>query len=259
MPKIPYRDKDGSWPEQAYRNNAFLGGPDGRALRIMSEYVEPASRLKRFNVRSFIVFFGSARVPAPDDADFDERPHALQKLSEYYGKAEDLAHRLATWSSKIKQPYKRFHICSGGGPGIMEAANRGAQRAGQRSVGLNISLPFEQLPNPYQSEELSFMFHYFFMRKLWFVYFGKALVVFPGGFGTMDEFFELLTLVQTQKSAKHMPIVLMGNEYWNDVVNFDALVEWGTISPKDLDLFYRTDDVGDAFNYLKKELTKLYL
>ncbi len=252
MGRYEYKPKKGPWPIPAYENDAFLGSSDGRPMRIMSEFFEPAARFRRFNIRNTIVFFGSARaLPAENGA--------ATPLSAYYDQAADLAEKLATWSSHISPPRKRFHICSGGGPGIMEAANRGAHRAGQRSLGLNINLPFEQEPNRYQSDELSFEFHYFFMRKFWFVYPAKALVIFPGGFGTIDEFFEILTLVQTQKTAKTMPIVVMGASYWKEVLNFDALVKWGTISEKDLDLFYMTDDTDEAFDHLKTNLTRLYL
>ena len=170
-----------------------------------------------------------------------------------------VAEKLTRWSQSSLKLGKRFYICSGGGPGIMEAANLGASRAKGRSIGFNISLPFEQKPNPYQSPELAFQFHYFFMRKFWFVYLAKALVVFPGGFGTFDEFFELLTLVQTQKTSKHMPIVLYGSEYWHEVVNFESMAKWGTISPADIDLFRTFDDVDETFRYLKSELTRLHL
>jgi len=179
-------------------------------------------------------------------------------MSRYYEDAALLAEKLTRWSLSIENPAKRFYICSGGGPGIMEAANRGAQNAGGPSIGLNISLPFEQTPNPFQTRELSFEFHYFFVRKYWFFYLGKALVIFPGGFGTMDELFELLTLVQTQKTKKYMPIILYGSEYWNELINFNALVKWGTINREDLNLFHFFDDVDSAFEFLRDELLKLY-
>ncbi|MBI3118174.1 MAG: TIGR00730 family Rossman fold protein, partial [Candidatus Hydrogenedentes bacterium] len=173
--------------------------------------------------------------------------------------AAQLAERLTTWSKALPKKKRHFIICSGGGPGIMEAANLGANRAGGLSVSLNISLPMEQVPNPFQTRELAFEFHYFFIRKFWFVYLAKALVVFPGGFGTFDELFEVLTLVQTKKARKPMPIVVYGREYWEEVVNLDALVRWGTISPEDLQLFRICDTVDEAYDYLTQELTRLYL
>ena len=180
-------------------------------------------------------------------------------LSRYYEDAVRLAEKLTAWSQGMEDPNKRFIVCSGGGGGMMEAANRGAQKAGGPSIGLNISLPLEQTPNPYQTKEISVEFHYFFIRKFWFFYLAKALIVFPGGFGTMDELFELLTLVQTQKSKKYMPIIIYGSDYWNEVFNFKAMVKWGTISREDLSLFHFFDDVDKAFDYLTKELTQYYL
>ena len=180
-------------------------------------------------------------------------------MARYYDDAVTLAERLTKWSKGIPERKRRFVVCSGGGPGIMEAANRGAAQAGGYSIGLNISLPFEQMPNPYQTRELSFEFHYFFIRKFWFVYLAKALVVFPGGFGTLDELFEILTLVQTRKTAKKIPIVLYGEEFWKEVVRFDSLVKWGTISREDLDLFHFANNVDTAFEYIRDELTKRYL
>ena len=252
MGNYRFRPKDEEWPIPAYKNEAFLKGSYGRPLRIMSEFFEPSARFQNFDINNTVVFFGSARARLHDESG----PHAL---APFYEKAAALSERIATWSATITPARKRIYICSGGGPGIMEAANLGAERAGQRSIGLNIQLPFEQEPNTHQSEELAFEFHYFFMRKFWFFYLAKALVVFPGGFGTIDELFELLTLVQTRKTAKTMPIVIMGKEFWEEVINFDALVKWGTISEKDLNLFYMTDDVDEAFEYLKKNLTRLYL
>lgn len=244
------------WPLKAYKNLDFLNSPDARIIRVLTEFVEPQGRLRRAGVHNTVVFFGSARVAAPEDKPKNE---AAKRLSRYYGHAAALAKKISQWSQTIKNPRKRFCICTGGGPGIMEAANRGAQEAGADSVGLNISLPMEQFPNPYQKHDLSFEFHYFFIRKFWFFYLAKALVVFPGGVGTLDELFELLTLVQTRKTSKYMPIVLFGSEFWNEVVNFDALVKWGTIAEKDLKLFRIFDDVDETFEYLKAELTKHYL
>jgi uncharacterized protein (TIGR00730 family) len=237
---------DGRLP-LAYKNEEFLDSPDARPLRIISEYLEPLSHFRREKIRDTIVFFGSARIT-------EDGPGAR-----YYHDARDLARRLAEWSDNLDNPLYRFVVCSGGGPGIMEAANRGASEANSKTVGLNIGLPFEQRPNPYITPELSFEFHYFFMRKFWFAYLAKALVVFPGGFGTMDELFEILTLVQTRKLEKKIAILLYGTDYWNEVVNFDAMVKHGTISPEDVNLFDRADDPSSAFEILKDKLTRYYL
>jgi uncharacterized protein (TIGR00730 family) len=247
---------DAAWPLKAYKNLDFLNSPDARIIRVLAEFTEPQARLRRAGVYNTVVFFGSARAAAPENKPNEE---GAKRLSRYYEHAATLAKKLSAWSQTIENPRKRFYVCTGGGPGIMEAANRGAREAGADSVGLNISLPMEQYPNPYQKHELSFEFHYFFIRKFWFFYLAKALVVFPGGVGTLDELFELLTLVQTNKTKKYMPIVLFGSEFWNEVVNFEALVKWGTISEKDLALFRIFDDVDEAFEYLKTELTKHYV
>jgi hypothetical protein len=250
-------------------------------VRILCEFLEPGSRFRRNRIHDTIVFFGSARVLPRDEAIADlerlraeiadkKRPTQDQKnalaqaevrvqTARYYEDARELAERMTAWSRAIPGGKRRFIVCSGGGPGIMEAANRGASHAGGPSIGLNISLPFEQAPNSYQSQELAFEFHYFFVRKFWFAYLGKALIVFPGGFGTMDEMFEILTLIQTRKTAKTMPVILYGSEYWNEVINFEALVKWGMIKRDDLDLFRVFDDVDSAFGYLTSELTRLYL
>lgn len=256
-------------PPKAYRNIEFLTSPPARSIRILSEYVEPESRLRRDNIRDTIVFFGSARNANAEEAarlmasaqTEEEKAHAerARRSSVYYEAARSLAFRLTKWSNTVSGEEERFVIASGGGPGIMEAANRGACEAGGRSIGFNISLPFEQYPNPYISEKLSFEFHYFFMRKYWFAYLAKALVVFPGGFGTLDELFEILTLVQTGKIRKSMQILLYGSDYWDKVLNFDALVEAGTISPDDLNLFKRVDDVDTAYDSLTSHLDEHYL
>ena len=239
---------------KAYENSAFLKSPNARAIRVLCELAEPEHRFRRHKVKNTIVFFGSARATSRDQ---DNPSPAC--LTRYYDDAVQLAKRLTEWSSTIKPTQRRFTICSGGGPGFMEAANRGAHLAGGESVGLNISLPFEQEPNPYQTDNLTFEFHYFFIRKYWFAYLAKAIVVFPGGFGTLDELFELLTLVQTQKTTKYMPTVLYGSDYWNEVVNFDAMVRWGTINKEDLGLFRLCDDVDSAYSFLRGELTQHYL
>jgi uncharacterized protein (TIGR00730 family) len=228
----------------AYLNKDFLNGPDARALRILAEYLEPLAHFRREKVRDTVVFFGSARVR-------EEGP-----LSEYYADARVLAKTLTEWADQFTNSNYRFVVCSGGGPGIMEAANRGAYEAKGKTVGLNIGLPFEQFPNPYITPELSFEFHYFFMRKFWFAYLAKALVVFPGGFGTMDEMMEILTLVQTQKLAKKITVLLYGSKYWKEIINFDALVKYGVISPEDLNLFQYADDPATAFEILKTGLTE---
>lgn len=250
--------------QKAYRNPDFLNSPDARLIRMLAEYLEPERRFRLNKIRDFIVFFGSARA-YPPEASLEKR-HASgaakiyqTKLTEYYERGRLLAKKLTRWSLRLPGGERRFVICSGGGPGMMEAANRGAQEAGGRSVGLNISLPFEQEPNPYIPKNLSLEFHYFFMRKFWFVYLSRAVVILPGGFGTLDEMLEVLTLVQTQKLKKSLPIVLMGKEYWEEVLRFDALLKWGTISPEDLKLFRMIDDVDEAFAYLTAELRRLYL
>ena len=226
----------------AYLNQKFLNSPDARALRILSEFLEPLAHFRREKVRDTVVFFGSARLR-------EDGP-----LSQYYADARTLAKLLTEWSDQFTNNTYRFVVCSGGGPGIMEAANRGAFEANGKTIGLNIGLPFEQFPNPYITPELSFEFHYFFMRKFWFAYLAKALVVFPGGYGTLDEMMELLTLTQTQKLAKRMTIVLYGSAYWNEIVNFDALVKHEMISPEDLNLFQFADDPQTAFEILKTGL-----
>ena len=256
-----------SGPVKAYNNPRFLHSRDGRGLRILSEYAEPESRFARYQVADTIVFFGSARTLSREEAEkrvdsarrhggnLEAAERALS-MSKYYEAARQLAYRMTEWSKTLEGSKRRFVVCTGGGPGIMEAANRGASEAAGINVGLNISLPFEQHENPYTTRELAFEFHYFFMRKFWFTYLAKAIVVFPGGFGTLDELFENLTLVQTRKLHKPMPVVLYGSDFWNRVMDLDVMVEAGTISPEDLDLFHVADTVDDAYNYLTAELTK---
>jgi len=273
-------DEGKLWPIKSYNNLDFLNSVDARTVRMLCEYLEPQSRFRKHGIRNTIVMYGSARVRPLEDSQQHldqveseikpgteteglvralEAAQSAVHMSRYYEDAATLSERLTRWSMGIKQDRKRFYVCSGGGPGIMEAANRGAHRAGGKSIGLNISLPFEQEPNLYQSRELAFEFHYFFMRKFWFVYLAKALCVFPGGFGTLDELFDLLTLVQTQKTRKQMPILLYGREYWEEIVNFNALQKWGMIDRDDLDLFRICNDVDGAFEYLTTELTNHYL
>jgi uncharacterized protein (TIGR00730 family) len=269
-------------PEKAYKNLDFLASPAGRLIRIQCELTEPGTRFRKHHVNNTIVLFGSARIPHPDRAAEEltriekeiaqeksisreqknhlDRARRLKRASHYYEEANQLSNDLTKWSTdNIPNPAKRFYICSGGGPGIMEAANRGAYEAGGKSVALGISLPFEQHLNVYADDDLGFEFHYFFVRKYWFLYLAKALVVFPGGFGTLDELFEMLTLIQTQKTQKYVPIVLYGKEFWNEVINFQALLEWGVISSEDLDLFKICDTVEETRDYLIQELTSYYL
>lgn len=237
-------------PVKAYRNLEFLSSREARTLRILSEYLEPEARFERYNVDDTIVFFGSARAKAEDEV----RP----QLAAAYRSADELAHRLTLWSKGLSNTRRRFLICTGGGPGIMEAANRGASRARGLSVGLGISLPMEQGVNEFVSREVAFEFHYFFMRKFWFVNRARALVVFPGGFGTCDELFEVLTLVQTGKTSRPRPIVLFGRSFWETVINWQALVDWGVIDPGDLDLMKVCDTVDEAFDFLTHELARLH-
>jgi uncharacterized protein (TIGR00730 family) len=226
----------------AYLNPEFLNSPDARAMRILAEFLEPLAHFRREKIRDTVVFFGSARLR-------EDGP-----LKRYYDDARMLARLVTEWSDQFTGSTHRFVVCSGGGPGIMEAANRGAADAGGKTIGLNIGLPFEQFPNPYITPELSFEFHYFFMRKFWFAYLAKALVVFPGGFGTLDEMMELLTLTQTQKLNKKMAIILYGSAYWKEIINFEALIKYGMISPEDMNLFQYADDPQTAFDLLKTGL-----
>ena len=233
-------------PLKAYENLEFLKSDDARNLRILSEYLEPLTRLKKHKVNNTVLFFGSARA-AQENGD--------PVLARYYGEAEELAYLLACWAIKLKLRGKNFVICTGGGGGIMEAANRGADRAGGKSIGMNISLPMEQAPNPFISPELAFEFHYFFMRKFWLVYKARAIVAFPGGYGTLDEIFEVLTLTQTEKiDRRDINVLLYGEDYWRKVLNLEALVEHRTISPEDLELFSYSSDPQDAFDLLKSQL-----
>jgi uncharacterized protein (TIGR00730 family) len=278
----------------AYENSAFLNSADGRLIRIVSEFLEPLSRFRREQIQDTVVFFGSARFRGREEADHalelldntgstrpapsEEQPAkaseiaageatelqrkravAAVEMARYYEDARRLAQLLTQWAKTVPSKKHRFVVTSGGGPGIMEAANRGAYEAGGKTIGMNILLPFEQRPNPYITPSLNFEFHYFFMRKLWFAYLAKALVVFPGGFGTLDEMFEILTLAQTQKVAKKITVVIYGPEYWKKVFNLEALVDTGAISPKDLELFQYADTPEGAFEMLRKGLTENYL
>jgi hypothetical protein len=273
----------------AYENKEFLDSPDGRLLRIMSEYQEPMTRFRRERIQDTVVFFGSARFRAQDVASHelelldntgsltpapaDQQParpdevergeaseqklrlaEAAVEMARYYEDARKLAGLVSRWAMTLPGRRHRYVITSGGGPGIMEAANRGAYEAGAKTIGLNIKLPFEQQPNPYITPDLNFEFHYFFMRKFWFAYLAKALVVFPGGFGTLDEMFELLTLAQTQKLAKKITVLIYGSSYWKSVINLDILADKGAIAMKDKDLFQFADTPEEAFNLLKSDL-----
>jgi uncharacterized protein (TIGR00730 family) len=263
----------------AYNNEPFLNSPDGRILRILAEYQEPLARFRREQIQDTVVFFGSARfqggeaakksltaleatsavAQAHDHENDLKRARAAVDMARYYEDARRLAHLLTEWSIQIPARRRRFVVTTGGGPGIMEAANLGAHEAGGKSIGLNINLPFEQNPNPYITPALNFEFHYFFMRKFWFAYLAKALVIFPGGFGTIDELFEILTLAQTDKLAKKILVVIYGSEYWHRIMNFQAFVDAGTISPQDLNLFKFVDSPDDAFSFLRDGLTEHHL
>jgi uncharacterized protein (TIGR00730 family) len=254
-------------PQQAYHNQGFLNSKDARILRILAEYVEPKARFERHRVDDTIVFMGSARIPSKASAEAAlrdagergtdlQRAHTMLRMSVYYEAARELARRFTLWSKNLGETERRFVVCTGGGPGIMEAANRGAAEAAGINVGLTISIPLEEFDNPYVTRDLAFHFHYFFMRKFWFAYLAKAVLVFPGGFGTLDELFELLTLVQTRKLRKPMPIVLFGTEYWKEIINFDALADHGTINRADIDLMFRTDSIDEAYDWIVQQLSE---
>jgi uncharacterized protein (TIGR00730 family) len=263
----------------AYENPAFINSPDGRILRILAEYQEPLARFRREQIQDTVVFFGSARFQGGEAAknrlasvekndariavaaqeDDLKRARAAVDMARYYEDARRLAYMLTEWSIQIPARRRRFVVTTGGGPGIMEAANLGAYEAGGKSIGLNINLPFEQYPNQYITPALNFEFHYFFMRKFWFAYLAKALVIFPGGFGTIDELFEILTLAQTDKLAKKILVVIYGSEYWHRIMNFQAFVDAGTVSPGDLSLFKFVETPEDAFTFLRDGLTEYHL
>ena len=261
----------------AYENQPFINSPDGRILRILAEYQEPLSRFRREQIQDTVVFFGSARFQGGDDAKKNlsaveknqanspehqenlKRARAAVDMARYYEDARRLAFLLTEWSIQIPARRHRFVVTTGGGPGVMEAANLGAHEAGGKTIGLNINLPFEQNPNQYITPSLNFEFHYFFMRKFWFAYLAKALVIFPGGFGTIDELFEILTLAQTDKLAKKILVVIYGSEYWHRIMNFQAFVDAGTVSANDLNLFKFVDSPEDAFNFLRDGLTEYHL
>ncbi|MDR2981801.1 MAG: LOG family protein [Puniceicoccales bacterium] len=274
VPTTPHQN-----PPKAYENMEFLHSHYARHIRVMCEFVEPQHRLQKHGIRNTIVFFGSARTLPADKAKANlakakedakklptkEAKKLIQKAesaveaSAYYEAARQLASGITKWSKDLHRKDRRFYVCSGGGPGIMEAANRGASEAGGMTLGLGISLPYEQTNNHYISEDLEFEFHYFFIRKYWFFYLAKAMIIFPGGFGTMDELFELLTLIQTKKTQKTIPIVLFGSKFWNELLNFEAFRKWGMIDDEDLELFHITDSVKDAQDYVTKRMTELYV
>jgi uncharacterized protein (TIGR00730 family) len=262
----------------AYEDDEFMESTEARPIRILAEYLDPLRRFKAHNIQDTVVFFGSARVLSRtlaqrnltrlekstirDKADYKaalKRSRKALEWSRYYEDARALAKRLTKWSMSLEAQRHRFVVCSGGGPGIMEAANRGAKEAGGKSIGLNIRLPFEQAPNRYITQDLVFNFHYFFMRKFWFAYLAKALVIFPGGFGTIDEMFEILTLAQTRKLSKKLCVILYGAEYWNDVFHLEPLAEWGAINEEDLKLLCRVDSVDAAFAELQAHLMKHHM
>ncbi len=263
----------------AYENELFLNSPDGRILRMLAEYQEPLARFRREQIQDTVVFFGSARFQGKETAAGNlatvaqnhaavsaaqlqqdlKRAQAAVDMARYYEDARKLAYMLTKWSIQIPARRHRFVVTTGGGPGIMEGANLGAHEAGGKSIGLNIQLPFEQRPNPFITPSLSFQFHYFFMRKFWFAYLAKGLVIFPGGFGTMDELFEILTLAQTDKLAKKILVIIYGSEYWNRIINFQAFVDAGAVSPEDLEQFKIVDKPEDAFEFLRDGLTKYHL
>jgi uncharacterized protein (TIGR00730 family) len=270
-PKAP------SIPVVAYRNDRFMESADARTIRIAAEYIEPQLRLKRAGIQNTVVFFGSARILSREEAlrrlseldirgsngggapataaEMKSARQALQ-MSRYYEDARELARLITRWSLSLNNKSQFVVVCSGGGPGIMEAANRGATEAGGKSIGFNIKLPAEQAPNPYITPELNFMFRYFFMRKLWFAQPARALIVFPGGFGTMDELWEFLTLIQTRKIGHHATILLYGTKFWKSAINFNLLRDVGTIAPGDLDVLHFADSPPQAFGILKKKLQR---
>jgi len=277
------RPKPQHAPKAPHENKAFMESTPARPIRILAEYIHPLAQLKQQGVGDTVVMFGSARIDSHETAAarytrmkaaktgrfsklklkqhhaaLREAKSALE-MSRYYEEARQLSHKLTTWALSLGPRPRRFVVCSGGGPGIMEAANRGAYEAGGKSIGLSIELPHEQFANPYISPELSFNFHYFFMRKLWFAQIAKALIVFPGGFGTMDELWEMMTLSQTDKMPKHTLILIYGRKYWNDVLNLKAMVRWGTINQSEHDLLQFADTVDEAFDLIRAGLEKYHM
>jgi hypothetical protein len=270
-------------PKAPHENSTFMQSTPARPIRILAEYIHPLAQLKKEGIGDTIVMFGSARIESHETAaarytrlktanvakmskvKLKEHHLALRgaksalEMSRYYEEARQLAHKLTTWALSLGPRPRRFVVCSGGGPGIMEAANRGAYEAGGKSIGLSIELPHEQFANPYISPELSFNFHYFFMRKLWFAQIAKALIVFPGGFGTMDELWEMMTLSQTDKMPKHTLILIYGRRYWNDILNLKAMVRWGTINQSEFNQLQFADNVDEAFEVIRAGLEKYHM
>jgi uncharacterized protein (TIGR00730 family) len=264
--------------DKAYENLEFINSTNGRTIRLLAEYLEPQARFKKHKIMDTIVFFGSARLMSRRDAQLalnkiqNANPKSVQNfgkklrqaqrslaMSRYYEDAVELSRRLTEWSMNIETSANRFIVCTGGGPGIMEAANRGAKKAGGYSIGLNISIPFEQFVNKYVTKDLSFEFHYFFMRKFWFAYLSKALIVFPGGFGTMDEMFEVLTLIQTEKIKKRLALIIYDEKYWKSIINFDNLINEGVISESDMKLFSFANNIDDVYRRITTHLEKYFL
>jgi len=262
-------------PLKAYNNPEFMDSVEAREVRVLAEFLEPKKRLQEHKIVDTLVFFGSARINSKKDAAAKlkiaqgkfkaghpelEQAKRIHEMSRYYEDAVKLSKMLTLWAKDISKnkAVQRYIVCSGGGPGIMEAANKGAHLAKGESVGFNISIPFEQNSNAYITKKLNFEFHYFFIRKYWFAYMAKALIVFPGGFGTLDELFEVLTLCQTHKMTKSIPILIYGKSYWDRIINIEEMINLGTVSRKDLSLFHYSDDPEDAFNYLTKELVKRF-
>ena len=270
-------------PKAPHEDHTFMSSTPARPIRILAEYLHPLAQLKKEGIGDTIVMFGSARITSREIAlarytrlknektgrlSKERLKHhhtqvraakSLLEMSRYYEEARQLSHRLTTWALSLGPRPRRFVVCSGGGPGIMEAANRGAYEAGGKSIGLSIELPHEQFANPYISPELSFNFHYFFMRKLWFAQIAKALIVFPGGFGTMDELWEMMTLSQTGKMPKNTLILIYGRKYWNDVLNLREMVRWGTINQEEYDLLQYADTVDEAFEVIRSGLEKYHM
>jgi uncharacterized protein (TIGR00730 family) len=270
-------------PKAPHENTTFMQSTPARPIRILAEYLHPLAQLKKEGIGDTVVMFGSARIESHETAaarytrlkemnltrmnPLRRKEHHLAlrraksalEMSRYYEEARQLSHKLTTWALSLGPRPRRFVVCSGGGPGIMEAANRGAYEAGGKSIGLSIELPHEQFANPYISHELSFNFHYFFMRKLWFAQIAKALIVFPGGFGTMDELWEMMTLSQTGKMPKHTLILIYGRKYWNDVLNLRAMVRWGTIEQREFDQLQFADNVDEAFEVIRAGLEKYHM
>lgn len=254
-------------PIKAYQDLDFLNRGAGRPLRILAEYLEPEDRLERHRISDTIVFMGSARLIPRDKAEKELKaakgPQAVERaktrlfMSDFYEAARELAERFTTWSKELKGDEHRYVVCTGGGPGIMEAANRGASAAKGINMGMSISIPDEQSFNRFITRELSFHFHYFFMRKFWLAYLAKAIIFFPGGYGTLDELFEVLTLLKTKKFRKHLPIVLFCKQYWEEIIDFDGLVRYGTIDASDRKLFIVTDSVDEAFDFVTGQLQQV--